>query len=78
MSVPAGAGEGGATRSGRQISVGKAAVGSAPRAPVAELVVQPPLIDAGVFDDPLRLEGPTVRASGTKVFEELPVRDSAI
>ena len=62
----------------RQIAVEDPAVGAAALAPPAELVVQPPLMDAEVFDDPLGLEGPAVRANGTKVLENLLVGDPAV
>ncbi len=61
-----------------QITVEEAAVGAAPLASSAEVVVQPTLMDAEVFDDPLGLERPTVRANGTQVLEDLLVGDSAV
>lgn len=70
--------EGGAAGSERQVTIIESALGPAPLAPSAELVVQPPFIDAKVLDDPLGLEGPTVGASGMEVFEDLLVGDSAI
>ena len=74
--VESGVDEGGAPGSQRQISVVEAAVGPAPLAPPAELVVQAPLMDAEVLDDPLGLERSAVRANGAEVFEDLLVGDS--
>ena len=76
--VDPGVGEGGAPGSERQITVVEAAVGAAPLASPAEVVVQPPLMDAEVLDDPLGLERPTVRANGTEVLEDLLVGDPAV
>ena len=76
--VDAGVDEGGLPGSERQIPVVEAAVGPAPLVPPAELVVQPPLVDAEVLDDPLGLEGPAVRANGTEVLEDLLVGDPVL
>ena len=74
--VDLGVDESGAPGSERQVTVVQAALGPAPLASPAELIVQPPLMDAEVLDDPFGLQWPTVRANGTKVLEDLLVGDS--
>jgi hypothetical protein len=44
----------------------------------AEVVVQPPLVDAEVLDDPFGLERPAVRTDGSQVFENLLVGDPVV
>ncbi len=61
-----------------QISVEKAAVRAALLASSAEVVVQPTLVDAEVFDDPSGLERPTVRTNGTQVLQDLLIGDTAL
>jgi hypothetical protein len=78
VGVQPGVDQGGPAGSERQVTVIESALGPAPLASPAELVVQSPFIYAKVLDDPLGLKGPTVRASRTEVFEDLLVRDSAI
>ena len=56
--VHSGVGDGGEARPERQITVEQAAVSAASLALSAEVVVQPPLMDAEVSDDPLGLQGP--------------------
>jgi len=76
--VESGVGEGGAPGSQRQITIEEAAVGTAALAPSPELIIQPPLMDAEVPDDPLRFKGPAVRTNGTEVLEDLLVGDPAV
>jgi hypothetical protein len=70
--------EGGVRRSEREVAVEEAAIDPAPLVSPAELVVQPSLMDPKVLDDPLGLEKPPIGASGTKVLQDLLVRDSVV
>ena len=71
--VESGVGKCGAPGSDRQITVVHAAFGPAPLLCPPELVVQPSLVDAEVFDNPLGLQGSAVRTDGMEVFEDLLV-----
>jgi hypothetical protein len=76
--VDPGVGEGSVPRSKRQITVVEASIGSTKLAVPDEVVVQSPLMNPEVLDDPLGFEGPAVRTDGLKVVEDLLVGDSVI
>lgn len=67
--------QGGTCRPERQIPVIEPAIGPGSLAPPTELVVQSPFVDAEVFDHPLGLKGPPVRANGTQILEDFLVGD---